>query len=48
MNIIFVDHMDEVLAQAFEGELTFSRTPKPRSSGKKKGTPKKEDVPADN
>ncbi len=48
MNIIFVDHMDEVLAQAFEGELTFSRTPKPRSSGKKKGTPKKEDVPVDN
>ena len=47
MNIIFVDHMDEVLAQAFEGKLTFSRSPKPRSAGKKKGTPKKEDVPAD-
>lgn len=47
MNIVFVDHMDQVLAQAFEGELSFSRSPKPRASGKKKGTPKKEDVPAD-
>ncbi len=48
MKIVFVEHMDEVLAQAFEGELTFSRSPKPRTSVKKKGTSKKEDVPADN
>jgi len=48
MKIVFVEHMDEVLAQAFEGELTFRRAPKPRSSGKKKGTSKKEDVPTDN
>ena len=47
-NIVFVDHMDQVLAQAFEGELTFKRAAKPRASGKKKGTSKKEDVPADN
>jgi len=46
--IVFVEHMDEVLAHAFEGELTFKRTPKPRSSGKKKGTSKQEDVPGDN
>ena len=46
-NIVFVEHMDQVLAQAFEGELTFRRAPKPRSSGKKKGTSKKEDVPGD-
>jgi len=48
MNIVFVEHMDQVLAQAFEGELTFKQPAKPRSSGKKKGTSKKEDVPADN
>ena len=48
MNIVFVEHMDDVLAQAFDGELTFRRAPKPRSSGKKKGTSKKEDMPADN
>lgn len=47
-NIVFVEHMDQVLAQAFEGELTFQRAPKPRGSGKKKGTSKKEDVPTDN
>ncbi len=48
MNIVFVEHMDQVLAQAFEGELSYKRVPKPRSSGKKKGTSKNEDVPADN
>ncbi len=47
-NIVFVEHMDEVLAHAFDGQLTFSRAPKPRAAGKKKGTSKKEDVPADN
>ena len=48
MNIVFVQHMDEVLAQAFEGELTFKRSPRPGSSGKKKGTSRGGDVPADN
>ncbi len=48
MNIVFVEHMDEVLAHAFDGELTFSRALKLRAPGKKKGTSKKEDVPADN
>ncbi len=48
MNIVFVEHMDEVLAHAFNGELIFSRPPKPRAAGKNKGTSKKEDVPADN
>lgn len=48
MNIVFVQHMDEVLAQAFEGELTFKRSPRPGSSGKKKGTSRSGDVPADN
>lgn len=48
MNIVFVQHMDEVLAQAFEGELTFKRSPRPGSSRKKKGTSRGGDVPADN
>ena len=47
MNIVFVEHMDEVLAQAFEGELTFKRAAKPAGSGKKKGASKKEDAPTE-
>ena len=47
-NIVFVDHMDQVLAQAFVGDLTFKRAPKQRNSEKKKGTSKKVDVPGDN
>ena len=48
MNIVFVEHMDQVLAQSFEGEMIFKRPAKPRGGEKKKGTPKKEDVPSDN
>lgn len=47
MDIVFVEHMDQVLANAFEGELTFKRAPKPKNQGKKKGTSKKVDVPAE-
>jgi len=47
MNIVFVEHMDEVLAQAFDGELTFKRPVKARGGEKKKGTSKKEDVPSE-
>ncbi len=47
MNIVFVEHMDQVLAQAFEGDLTYRRPTKIRGGEKKKGTSKKEDVPAD-
>ncbi len=49
MNIIFVDHMDEVLAQAFEGKLTFSPFAKTNEAQQKKErhTQKRRMCPAD-